>query len=394
MRLFDYARASTLMDELGIDLVLVSSPENTGYLADYNLYINDGHPFVLDGTELWTGRMVGLPKAKDKAPFIAAISFEETLMDHFDVWIRDRRYFGPQMFYQGHSEKRVYSESFVECVVEAIRERGLAESTIAVDMAFMAASYYVQLRQLLPRATFVDAEPLLWKLRVIKSPEEIRRIRKAAQATDTAVDVAYAACHEGMTELEFQRILKQTMVQEGTDYAWSSVAFGPKGALLVLATEERLRPGEVVRVDACARYQGYISDISRVRVFGEPSDEARRAHEAIYTANRMLAESARPGVRCCDLYHMVMDHLEKAGYESLSPQAGHGLGRDAHEPPMLAAWNEMVLEPNMVVVFEPTMRVVGVGSINVEDMVVITEDGNEPLTTSVRELVPCGVAST
>ena len=86
----------------------------------------------------------------------------------------------------------------------------------------------------------------------------------------------------------------------------------------------------------------------------------------------------------------VMKHLKKAGYESLSPQTGHGLGRDVHEPPMLAAWNEMVLEPNMVVVFEPTIRLVGLGSVNVEDMVLITEDGNEPLTTSVRELVRCG----
>jgi Xaa-Pro aminopeptidase len=194
-----------------------------------------------------------------------------------------------------------------------------------------------------------------------------------------------------MTELEFQRILKQTMVQEGTDYAWSSVAFGPKGATLVLATDERLKPGEIARVDACARYQGYISDISRVRVFGAASDEAKWAHEAIYRANRMLAESARPGVRCCDLYEMVMRHLEEADYKSLSPQAGHGLGRDSAEPPKLAACNKTTLEPNMVVVFEPTMRLAGVGSINVEDMVLITEDGNEPLTTSVRDLVRCGV---
>ncbi|HOQ98601.1 MAG TPA: Xaa-Pro peptidase family protein [Anaerolineae bacterium] len=391
MRLFDYAKASALMDESGIDLVLVSSPENVGYLADYSLYINSGHPFILDGTEQWTGRMVGLPKEEKREAFIAAISFEETLLDHYGVWIRDRRYFGPRMVYQGRAEKHAEHTDLVNCVAEAICERGLSEGTIAVDMAFMSAQYYMRLRELLPKASFVDAESLLWRLRIIKSPEEIRRIRKAAQATDAAVDAAYAACYEGMPELEFQRILKQTMVQEGTDYGWSSVAFGPKGALLVLATEERLKPGEIVRTDACARYQGYISDISRVRVFGQPSDEARRAHDAIYTANRMLAEAARPGVRCCDLYQIVMAHLKKRGYESLSPQTGHGLGRDAHEPPMLAGWNEMILEPNMIVVFEPTMRVVGVGSVNVEDMVLITESGNEALTTSVRELVCCGV---
>ena len=68
MQLFDYTQASTLMDEMGIDSVLVSSPENTGYLADYDVYINGGHPFILDGTDCWTGRMVGLPKRRSKNP--------------------------------------------------------------------------------------------------------------------------------------------------------------------------------------------------------------------------------------------------------------------------------------------------------------------------------------
>jgi Xaa-Pro aminopeptidase len=390
MRLFDYARSSVLMDEAGIDLVLVSSPANTGYLADYDLYVNDGHPFMLDGTDCWTGHMVGVPKREETGAFVVAVSYEETLFDHLKVWIEDRRYFGPCMVYHGRAPTHAYRGDLVGCVVEAIQERGLAEATIALDTAFLAAEKYLQLRQLLPRATFVDAEPLLWKLRVIKHPEEIRRIHKAAEATDAAVDAAYAACQAGMTELEFQRILKQTMVEHNTKYGWSSVGFGAKGALLVLATEEGLKPGEVVRTDACAWYQGYFSDISRVRVFGPTSDEAKRAHDTIYTANRKLAEAARPGVRCCDLYHMVMAYLEQRGYQSLSPQCGHGLGRDVHEPPMLAAWNEMVLEPSMVLVLEPTMRVMGVGSFNIEDMILITQDGNQPLTTSVRELVPCG----
>ncbi len=392
MRLFDSAKASSLMDEQGIDLVLANSPANVGYLADYALYIDNGHPFMLDGADnRWTGSMVGLPRQEDKDAFFVGISFEETMADYLDMWIRDRRYWGTRFVYQGHTEQHAYHEDLVATVAEAIRERGLADGTIAVETAFLPVDQYLQLRELLPGATFVDAAPLLWELRLIKSPDEIRRIRKVAQATDVAVDAAYKSCYMGMTELEFQRIIKQTMAQEGVDYAWSAVAFGPKGALLVMATEERLKPGDIARTDACARYQGYFSDISRVRAFGETSDEAKRAHEAIYTANRKLVEAAQPGVRCSDLYRMLAEHLEKDGYECLSHQAGHGLGRDVHEPPMLTPRNDMLLEPNMVIVLEPTMRLVGVGSINVEDMILITGEGNEPLTTSVRELVACGV---
>lgn len=392
MRLFDPSKASGLMDEQGIDLVLANSPANVGYLADYAPYIDNGHPFLLDGTEdRWTGSMVGVPRDEGKEAFFVGISFEEPMADYLGIWIRDRRYWGTRYVYQGREERHAYHEELVDTAVEAIRDRGLADGTIAVETAFLPVDKYLRLRELLPGATFVDAAPLLWKLRLIKSPDEIRRIRKVAGATDAAVDAAYDTCYAGMPELEFQRIIKQAMPQEGVDYAWSSVAFGPKGALLVMATENRLKPGEVARTDACGRFQGYFSDISRVRALGEPSDEAKRAHEAIYTANRKLVEAARPGVPCRELYRMLAAHLAKAGYECLSQQAGHGLGRDVHEPPMLTARNEMLLEPGMVLALEPTMRVVGVGSINVEDMVLITEEGNEPLTTSVRELVPCGV---
>ncbi len=387
MRLFDFTRASRLMDEQGIDLLLANSPANVGYLADYAPYINDGHPFLLDGTEdQWTGSMVGVPK-EGKDAFFVGISFEETIADYLDMWIRDRRYWGTRFVYQGRGEQHAHHEDLVETVVEAIRDRSLSNGTIAVEMAFLPVGRYLQLHSLLPGATFVDAAPLLWKLRLFKSPDEIRRIRKVAQATDAAVDAAFDACRAEMTEQEFQLIIKQIMARQGVDYAWSSVAFGPKGALLVMATENRIKPGEIARTDACGRYMGYFSDISRVRALGEPSDEAKRAHEAILEANRKLAEAAKPGVPCRELYRMMSEHLRNKGYECLSQQAGHGLGRDVHEPPMLTPRDEMPLEPNMVIVIEPTMRLVGVGSINVEDMILITEEGNEPLTTSRRELL-------
>ena len=74
------------------------------------------------------------------------------------------------------------------------------------------------------------------------------------------------------------------------------------------------------------------------------------------------------------------------GYPMLAPQAGHGIGRDVHEPPYLAEWDTTVLGPGMVIDLEPAMRVAGVGSVNIEDMVVITESGCDVLTNYPREL--------
>lgn len=78
--------------------------------------------------------------------------------------------------------------------------------------------------------------------------------------------------------------------------------------------------------------------------------------------------------------------FEEDGYTSLTPQAGHSLGRTAHEPPFLVPGYDRPLEPDMIVVIEPTMRVQGAGSFNNEDTALVTEDGCEVLTTTPREL--------
>jgi Xaa-Pro aminopeptidase len=74
----------------------------------------------------------------------------------------------------------------------------------------------------------------------------------------------------------------------------------------------------------------------------------------------------------------------------LAPYARHGIGRDVHEPPFLGADDDTLLAPGMVLDFEPTMRVGGVGSVNIEDMVLITESGCEPLTNFPRDLLVFG----
>jgi Xaa-Pro aminopeptidase len=71
----------------------------------------------------------------------------------------------------------------------------------------------------------------------------------------------------------------------------------------------------------------------------------------------------------------------------LVPQAGHSIGRDVHEPPFLTPDDYTVLEPNMIIDVEIAMRVKGIGSINVEDEVLITEEGSETITTLTRELI-------
>jgi Xaa-Pro dipeptidase len=391
---FDSPRASALMDQHGVEALLVCSRANVGYLADYTYHTAQGLPFLLEDGREWSLDFVGLPRDPSLGAFITPNSGEEGVIAHADPWIADRRVWGPRWQYAGRASASAGAPADVaECVAGALRDRGLGEGRIAVELAALPAARYLRLRELLPGAELVDAAPILWKLRIVKSAEEIARLREVAAATGAALRIGYEGLYAGYRERDLERAMAAALVERGMAYGWCSIAYGPKGATLVEPTDRLPEAGEIVRVDLVGIHRGYYSDISRVGAFARlPSAECRRAHAAILETNAVLRRETGPGVRCADLCRLTHETLGRHGYPLLAPYGGHGIGRDVHEPPFLADWDQTVLEPGMTVCLEPTMRVVGVGSVNIEDMVVVTENGCEPLTTFPRELLVFGEA--
>jgi Xaa-Pro dipeptidase len=389
---FDYARASVLMDEQSVEAMLVCSRANVGYLADYTYYTAQALPFLLEDGREWSMSFVGLPRDPALGAFITPVTGEEGIIRHADPWIEDRRLWGPQWAYVGDATaSTVAPNDIAEATATALRDRGLGDGRIALELAAVPASRYLRLRELLPRAEFVDAAPIMWALRLIKTPAEIERLRHVAEVTDAAVSQAYEQLDATCSETDFERRLAGALIERGVTYGWCSIAYGPKGATLVQPTDRLPAPGEIVRVDLVGIYEGYYSDISRVAAFGrQPDGHAERAHAAILEANGLLRREAGPGVRCGDLHRLTCESLERRGFRLLAPYAGHGIGRDVHEPPFLGANDETRLAPGMVLDMEPTMRVAGVGSVNIEDMVLITDNGCEPLTNFPRDLLVFG----
>jgi Xaa-Pro aminopeptidase len=391
---FDYARASALMDAQGVEALLVCSRANVGYLADYTYFTAQALPFLLEDGREWSLSFVGIPRDPALGAFITPVTGEEGIIRHADPWIEDRRLWGPPWAYVGQSSTSTQAPTDVaEAVAIALRDRGLGGGRVALELAAVPANRYLRLRALLPDAEFVDAAPILWALRSIKSPAEIQRLRHVAQVTDEAVSEAYEQLDSSCREIDFERCLAGELVARGVAYGWCSIAYGPKGATLIQPTERVPAPGEIVRVDLVGIYRGYYSDISRVAAFGrQPNAEAQRAHAAILETNAVLRKEAGPGARCGDLHRLTCDTLEKRGFRLLAPYAGHGIGRDVHEPPFLGPDDDTRLAPGMVLDLEPTMRVAGVGSVNIEDMVLITDTGCEPLTNFPRDLLVYGHA--
>jgi Xaa-Pro dipeptidase len=386
---FDRARAELLMDELGVDLVLGCSRANVGYLADYTYYVAQGLPYVLEDGRQWSITFVGVARDAKIPAFVTPVSSEHGSIGHADPWIADRRFWGPKWTYSGQASPTAAGApaDVAECVADAIRERGLAKGRIALEIEATPATRYLRLRELLPEVEFVDAAGIFRDLRIIKTEDEIARLREVAVATDAATTAAYEALPGAPTETELQTVIAGTLVDHGMAFGWCSVAYGPKGTTLIEATDRAPAPGEIVRIDIVGLHRGYYSDMSRVNAFSRrPDDASLRAHAAILETNEVMRRETGPGVRCSDLARLAHETLGKRGYPMLAPQAGHGIGRDVHEPPYLAEWDTTELRPGMVLDLEPAMRVAGVGSVNIEDMVLVTERGCDVLTRYPREL--------
>ncbi|MBM3956622.1 MAG: aminopeptidase P family protein [Gemmatimonadetes bacterium] len=388
MRLFDYAKASALMREKGVDILLASSKHNVGYLADYWHPTSDDY-YLLWDTDATHKTLAGVPADEAKGPFLVAGASEQTTIEVLEPWIRDRRYWGPGYYIQTWADPLDPDPDPgdpMAVAAEALRERGLDRGTVGIESRYLGLRYAERLRELLPDARLADAESILWQLRVVKSGEEVRRTREACARTVRAWLATVRSAREGMTELEMQRTFAQNCLEEGLEYERAYVIFGPAGLSLSNgsppARGNRLRSGQFIRIDAQGRYEGYMCNLSRIVGFGSVTPSMERAHALERGLLERMVPELGPGVKCSGLRKIELRLYPDTGYVPVVPYTGHGVGRVVHEPPYMALNDHTVLEPGMVVTLEPTICFSEGGDIfvSMEDQFLITRDGAEWLT--------------
>jgi Xaa-Pro aminopeptidase len=385
MRLFDYKRASRLMDAAGIDLILASSRPNVGYLSDYWHSVSDEY-YVLWDPSVTHMCLAGIPKDEALGPFLVPGASEMTTLEARDPWIKERRYWGPGYYIQTWREPDPDPGNPIDVAAQALKEKGLAAGRIAVERRYLGAAYYERLRELLPEARLVDAEAILWEMRRVKTPEEIRRIRESCRQTCAVWLKVMGQAYAGMTEKDMARLFAQGFAEAGLDQDRSYCIFGPAGVTLKngspLASDNPLREGQFIRVDTQGKYEGYLSNLSRVIGFGKVSPAMESAQALVRDMVRQITPLVKPGVTCAEVRAAELALYEGTGYPPVIPYTGHSLGRVVHEPPYLTAKDNTPLEAGMVVTVEPTVMFSRGGDIfiSLEDTLLVTEDGCDVLT--------------
>lgn len=393
MKLFDEEKASQLMKSQGIDVLLAHSLINGGYLADHwkHEIVSSFGSYMTDDNGLPYQLIVGLPADRKIEPFITCrTGGEEGDMFYTEVWIEDKRFWGPGTANRESNSpfgpyNKIYPDP-IEATLDALRERNLDRGTIGIEMRFLGVDPYHRLKSFFPEATFIDANPLFNDLRMVKTEEEIQRMRVAAKATEKAIEAAFKTIKEGTTGLDLERVVGATHYEEGVRHEWLHTCVGPSGAQVICPNDTPLNRGEIFRLDVGSSYKHYQSDISRVSVLGEPSTELLKAHCGMRKALEAVVEAARPGVTASHLSDVGNTVVEDEGLQNFLTIVGHGVGRDIHEMPFLKAGEPTVMQPGMTLAIELATMIKTLGCVALEDDIVITNDGCEALSTTGREL--------
>lgn len=241
------------------------------------------------------------------------------------------------------------------------------------------------------RAEPVDLGREFRDLRLIKSPLEQEMLRRAAAATDAALQTLPGRVKEGMTEIEVAATIDWEMRKAGAQgFAFpSGVGAGPNTERTVnVPSDRRLQPGDFVMVDIGAMYEGYQADLTRTFVVGEPSPRQREVHAAVRETLEGTLALAQPGTPMADLHrHAVRMLSERDLARYFNHRVGHGIGLETSLEPIDLRQDETELRPGMTFCVEPGVYIPGFGGVKIEDDVIVTEGDPEIISHTTHELL-------
>jgi Xaa-Pro aminopeptidase len=237
----------------------------------------------------------------------------------------------------------------------------------------------------------VPTDGLVERLRRVKEPGEVARIRAACAIADDALGALLPTLADGPTERDFALDLEVEMRRRGASGNSFDpiIASGPNGAKPhARPSGRRVERGELVVIDFGCIVDGYCSDMTRTVSVGDPGPEARRVWDVVRESQWAGREAVRAGAECADVDRACRAVIVAAGWgDAFVHGTGHGVGLEIHEAPRVAASDRDTLERGSVVTVEPGVYLPGVGGVRIEDTVVVTPDGADPLTEFPKDLV-------
>ncbi len=229
------------------------------------------------------------------------------------------------------------------------------------------------------------------EMRMVKSEDEIEKLRKAEQITELALADIKTYAKVGMSEREIMLRLNQTMLELGSEgESFPTIALVGAATSMphgVPSAQRYLKDGDFVLLDFGAIFEGYHSDTTRTFCVGDPSAKMRAVYDIVLKAQEAALAEARSGITGAQLDAAARKVIADAGYgDAFGHSLGHGVGLEIHEQPNASPRSNVVLKQGHVVTIEPGIYLAGEFGVRTEDMIVIRDGGYENLTASSKAI--------
>lgn len=280
-------------------------------------------------------------------------------------------------------------DSAKHSAAEFINEKKLVH--VGFEEETTSVRSYNRLIEKLEKCTVEGISALIKNQRKIKDAKEIEYIKKAAEIADSAFLYIINEIKPDRTEKELALELEFYMRKNGAEGLSFETIFasGLRSAMPHgVASGKKIEYGDLVTIDFGCTYHGYCSDMTRTVAVGSISDEQRKIYEIVLKAQLAAKDAIRSGAVASKVDGIARGIIAEAGYDkNFGHGLGHSLGLDIHEFPSLSPKSEETLLSGMLITDEPGIYVEGLGGVRIEDLLLVTEDGCENLTTSPKELI-------
>jgi Xaa-Pro dipeptidase len=385
-----YERIQATMRVDHLDALLLTTRENVEWASGFSTV-----SWRLNEKRFW------LFVARDRDPvlFVDGVHEANAAMTS---WVEDVRIWG------------VGGVDNIDLLSDSVRELCPPQPVIGTELGAESAirmtfSEFEAIRRELSDAAFIDADPLLGRVRAIKSGTEIQRIRRACEITEAGYRVGFHAIRAGSTERELVNIIVTEWLRlgAGTPYnannrGYLSLQAGRVRQMSPTPVDRAIEPGDLIRVDGGAVYLGYCADICRNAIMGEPPPKVQKYAVGTRHVVERTLEAIRPGATSTAIYAASDEATRAIGFElyrrpltnavgdAATGYVGHGLGLEIHEYPNIMAGGEAVWVEGMCGAIEVGFGDEETGYVQWEDNFVVTGDGIEVLNHMPKTIWSAG----
>jgi len=364
---YNKQRASEVLDRRGIDVLIASTGVNVFYTT--------GLPtlHVAQNPILWV--------LKNQFPYVALVRRDGELslfywmvfasLDKFS-WVKD-------------ATGVLSPEQTVKSVSKKLAGWGAGAGTVIGIESHMPRYQADYLRSNLPEVEFVNADDAFLEMRLIKTVEEIARIRKSTEISERAIQTMIDEAHVGMTDIDLLKIARRTIIEAGAE-GWDHLTIGigssdPEAPGIGTA----MAAGELTRLDIGAVWKGYVSDVSRELVLGAAPDGAEEVMERMIRVQDFCVDQIAPGVLPADVYKAALK-FHKTLSSGRPAITCHSIGLECEEAHLFSRMRtaKYPFEENMVVDIEVWQSFKDFGLVGIEDCYRIKSSGCERLSTLDR----------